>query len=224
MFRQIITEQNAITAVESQAEETTQGAAHDINKAAQAASIVQVLVKAKNNSAAIVALSPLRRVLHTIFGLTRTQCATVAADGYEDFTDFENMQWDSIEKWISAARNRKPNRGVLSLSAPKEKMIQALEFWVNDSLHIRRVKVESYFDETEFTTINMTEMANEDYIHYLDYKTDSDVSTPDKFSYNKWYIWEETVINWLKTKRGVTNIPLSYDILNNTTPLTMDES
>ena len=98
MLRHIITEQNAITAVEPQAEETTQGAAHDTNKAAQAAAIVQGLVNAKNNSAAIVALIPLHRVLHTIVGLTRTQCAAMAADGYEDFMDFENMQWDSIEK------------------------------------------------------------------------------------------------------------------------------
>ena len=30
--------------------------------------------------------------------------------------------------------------------------------------------------------------------------------------------------NWIKTKRVVTNIPLSYVILNDTTPLTMDHS
>ena len=39
----------------------------------------------------------------------------------------------------------------------------------------------------------MTEMVDDAYMHYADYKTESDISNPEKFSYNKWYIWEETV-------------------------------
>ena len=70
----------------------------------------------------------------------------------------------------------------------------------------------------------MTDMADEAYIHYLDCRTNSDVSIPDKFSYNKWDIGEETVSNWIKTKGGVTNPPLSYVICESTNPLTMDHS
>ena len=70
----------------------------------------------------------------------------------------------------------------------------------------------------------MTETVDDSYTHFLELKNNSDVSTPEKFSYNKWDIWEETVRNWLKNKRGVTNTPISYAILKNTTPLTMDES
>ena len=87
-----------------------------------------------------------------------------------------------------------------------------------------KVKVESYFDETEFTTINMTEMADEAYTHYLDCNTDSDISTPEKFSYTKWDIWEETVRNLLHTKRVSTNLPLSYVVHKDTNPLTVDHS
>ena len=83
---------------------------------------------------------------------------------------------------------------------------------------------EADFDDTEYTTIKMTDMADKAYIRYLDWNTDSGVSTPEKFSYNKWEILEDTVSNWIKTKRVVTNIPLSYVILNDTTPLTMDHS
>ena len=54
-------------------------------------------------------------------------------------------------------------------------------------------------------------------------KTDSDISTPEKFLYNKCDIWEETVSNWLQTKRGVTNLLLSYVIHKDTTPLTKDK-
>ena len=67
-------------------------------------------------------------------------------------------------------------------------------------------------------------MADDAYIHYLVCKNNSDVSTPEKLSYNKWDIWEEAVRNWLKTKRVVTNLPISYVIFKDTTPITMDHS
>ena len=70
----------------------------------------------------------------------------------------------------------------------------------------------------------MTEMDNTAYTHYLDCKTDSDVSPPEKFSYSKWYIWEETVRNWLHTKIWVTNLPISYFIRKDNAPLTMYHS
>ena len=74
--------------------------------------------------------------------------------------EFENMQWDSIEKWISAAIMSNLNRGGFSVSAAKEKRIQALALWVNDSLRIGRVKDEAEFYETDFTTTKMTEMVD----------------------------------------------------------------
>ena len=85
----------------------------------------------------------------------------MTSDGYEYFMDFENMQWESIEKWITTTRNINLNIGWLSLSATKEKRIQAVALWVNESLHIGRVKVESDFDDTEFTTIKMNEMVKD---------------------------------------------------------------
>ena len=36
-----------------------------------------------------------------------------------------------------------------------------LAFWVNDSLRIVRVNVDSELDETDFATIKMTEMVDE---------------------------------------------------------------
>ena len=69
----------------------------NVSTAAQAAGIFQGVVNAKNNAADIQALRPHLRVLHTICGLTWTQCVYVSTDGYEDFMDFENMKWDGIE-------------------------------------------------------------------------------------------------------------------------------
>ena len=86
------------------------------------------------------------------------------------------------------------------------------------------VKVEADFDETEFTTTKMTEMFDEAYIHYLDNNTNSDVRNPEKFSLKKRDIWEEAVRNFLQTKIGVTNLPISYAINKDTNPLTMDNS
>ena len=174
-----------------------------------------------NNSVSIAELSSLQRVLHKIVGLTRTQCAAVASYGYEDFIEFENMKWDSIEKRISVVIKININIGGFSVSDAKDIMIQALALWVNDSLRIGRLKVEADFYETEFITIKMNEMANEVYTHYLDFSTNSDVSTPDKLSLNKWEIFDETVRNWIKTKIGVTNLPLSYVTPKDTNPIIM---
>ena len=62
------------------------------------------------------------------------------ADGYEDFVDFENMRCQNIEKWIFSARKINFNSGGYYVSYAKEKRFQALEFWVNESLCIRREK------------------------------------------------------------------------------------
>ena len=135
---------------------------------------------------------------------------------------FENMHRDNIEIWISSARRSNLNRGGLSVSLKKEKSIKDLLLWVKDSLLPGRVNVEADFYDTDITTTNMTDMDYEAYIHYLDCKTNSDVITPDKFSYTKWYIWEELASNWLHTKIGVTNIPISYIIHKYNGPLTVD--
>ena len=65
---------------------------------------------------------------------------------------------------ISAARKSNLNRGGFYVSSTHEKRVQDLALWVNDLLRIGRVKSEADFDDTEFTTIKMTEMADEAYI------------------------------------------------------------
>ena len=92
--------QNKNSPEASHAAVITQGEAHHENAAAaaQEIEIVQGVVNAQNNAAAIAALRPIQRFLHNIFGLTRTQCVAVTSDGYEYFMDFENIQWESIEK------------------------------------------------------------------------------------------------------------------------------
>ena len=92
-------------------------------------------------------------------------------------------------KCISALINNNVIRRGLYVSATRENSIKALAFWVIYSLRIGRVKLEADFDETEFTTIKMTEMVDEAYIRYVDWNTNSDVSTTSHVSYNKWDIW-----------------------------------
>ena len=60
---------------------------------------------------------------------------------------------------ISAEIKSNLNRGGLSVSAAKEKRIQALAFWLNYAPCTGSVKVEADFDETEFTIIKMNEVA-----------------------------------------------------------------
>ena len=153
--------------------------------AAQAAALLVQQQAIAAGAALIAALSPLQRLLHTNCGLTQAQYTAMAADGYVDLMDFENMQWTSVEKWISATRKSTLNRGGFSVSAAREKRIQALVFWINDQLRTGRATVEADFDEAEFNATTMADMVDEAYIYHLDCNTDSDVSTPEKFAYNK---------------------------------------
>ena len=90
--------QNANAAAEAQVAAIAQGPAQNANVTAeaQAEAIVQGAVNAENNAATIATLRPFQRFFHTIVGLTRTQCISVASDAYEDFMDFENIHWDNI--------------------------------------------------------------------------------------------------------------------------------
>ena len=84
-----------------------------------------------------------------------------------------NEAWKITSLFGHTARFRRPvikhtHRRGLSVSAAKNKRIQALAFWINELLHIRRLKFEDDFDETEFTIVKMNEIVDEAYIHYLD--------------------------------------------------------
>ena len=92
---------------------------------------------------------------------------------------FDSMLWESIEKWILAVRKSNIKRGGFSVLDAKEKRIQCLAFWINDTLRNWRVNFEAEIDDTNFTTIKITEIVDDAYIHYLECKTDSDVRTPE---------------------------------------------
>ena len=89
--------QNSSLEAAAQEEAVTQVSYQNANAAAQSAAIVQVVLNEANNAAAIAALISLQRVLQTIVGLTRTQCAGMAADGYEDFIDFEKYNGTALK-------------------------------------------------------------------------------------------------------------------------------
>ena len=133
--------QNADAASSTEALAMAQGASHNSNSAAQASAIFQGVVNVENNNAEIAWLIPLQRFLNAIVGLTPKECVAVAADWYEYFMDFENIQWDNIENFISGVTKINLNIGGFSILSANEKRIQALALWVNDSLRIRRVKV-----------------------------------------------------------------------------------
>ena len=42
---------------------------------------------------------------------------------------------------------------------------------------------------------------------------DDDVQTPKTFKYNDWIDWQQSVITYLKAKKGITDVPLYYMIL-----------
>ena len=113
----------------------------------------------------LAGLDPIQRVLNNVVGLTQPQCVAIEADGYQEFMDFENMNWINVEKWIYSARRANLNRGGFSISAAKEKRMQALAFWVNDLLRTGKAKVEADFEEADISAPGrISELAEEAYI------------------------------------------------------------
>lgn len=152
------------------------------------------------------ALLTFQNVLTQVLNLTQRQIACLVSEGFTDFREMHDWDYDEIKEWAAEKTKLPANRansatfGVIAV-----KRLQALGFWVNDL-----IKRGQPIDPNAFTDQVMRDMIVEAKTNHQESKAKSEVEMPEKFKYEKWETWEETVVNYLNSQKGISGLPLSY--------------
>ena len=122
-------------------------------------------------------------------------------------TLFEN---ENVSKLASAMAKLPINQGRLYVNQIQVIKLQAACEWLRDQLH-------RGFELTdEFVVGNLTEDVLTTFIQERkadeDAGTADDVKAPEKFEPHHWIAWHMKISNYLKARRGSSNIPLYYVI------------
>jgi hypothetical protein len=143
-----------------------------------------------------------------IMGYTVRQQEAIEQNGWVSLQDFTGYGTTEIKDWTYAIDRRPATRGGCSFGSVATQKLQALNFWINQQgLRGHAITIND-FDEATMRT------AMEDYkVAELENKTNSDATIPEKFSYENWIDWQQSVITYLKAKKSIKpSIPLYYII------------
>ena len=143
-----------------------------------------------------------------VMGYTERQQEAIESNGWVSLQDFRGYGTTEIKDWTQVIDRRPANRGGCSFGSVATRKLQALNFWINQQLLRGRDITNADFDDATMRT------AMEDYkIAELEGKADSDATTPEKFSYDNWIDWQQSVITFFKSKKSINPaIPLYYVI------------
>ena len=154
-------------------------------------------------------------ILQNILNLTAQQANTIPNNGWVALNDFERYTTSDIETWTSSIGRVAVNRGGGLFPSVRVRHLCALNHWVN-----RRILRGVPLVAVEFTTVELrTAMANYP-IHDQMREANPMVDKPDRFNYDKWVDWQDSMVTYLKGRRNITrDIPLYYIIRPDTAPL-----
>ena len=142
-----------------------------------------------------------------VLELNEAQRTAITNNGWVQLEDFRDFDCNRIKDWISTMEKRNINCGGVNFCSIAFKKLQALSYWCNQQ--ILRGKVLNCDD----FTADVLKQAMEDYqVYYEKSKRESDAQIPSKFVYDEWVEWQQSVITYLRNKKGVRNIPLYYVI------------
>ena len=153
-----------------------------------------------------------------VLELNEAQRNAITNNGWVRLEDFRDFGYEGIKSWVGTMEKRTVTRGGVNFGSVAFKKLQALSYWCKQQ--ILRGKV---LDCANFNANALTQ-AMEDYqIDYEESKRESDAQMPSKFVYDEWVDWQQSVITYLKNKKGVRNIPLYYIIRKEPCTIPIDE-
>jgi hypothetical protein len=145
--------------------------------------------------------------LNGILSLTVPQVNCLIGDGYTEATTLVNWTYKEIRDWCTAKSKIAVNRGGAIFGDRKAKCLLGMAWWVND-LTLRGLEV----DITSFNDVMLTDSIDEAKLEYEEGKVESALAKPDKFSHDKWSIWEEAIYNYFTSLKNSRGVPLAYVI------------
>jgi len=145
--------------------------------------------------------------LNNVLNLTGPQVNSLVGEGYSEATTLVNWTYKEIRNWCHAKSKIAVNRGGAIFGDRKTKCLLGLAWWVND-LTLRGLQV----DITAFDDEMLTEAIDEAKLEYEEGKVESVLAKPEKFSHEKWSIWEESIYNYFTSLKNSRGVPLAYVI------------
>lgn len=153
-----------------------------------------------------------------VLELTPQQRAAITQNGWVRLGDFRDFGYQQIKDWTDTMEKRTLARGGVNFGSVAFKKLQALAYWCNQQL--LRGKV---LDCGDFDADALQQSMEDFQIDYKESKRESDAQMPPSFTYDKWVDWHQAVITYLKSKKGVRNIPLYYVIRKEPCPIGIHE-
>ena len=170
--------------------------------------------------AAVVALAQAKadfeHVLNHVCGLTQLQRNTLINDGYDTADSVKHWKFNRIRDWAEKKASLAAAAGRCTFGDRKIKCIQGLSYWCTKTslMGIGLVNIVNAFDIAV-----MNDSITEAELEYEDSKKDSDIDKPEKFSYEKWNQWEESVYNYFTAEKNSLGVPYAYIIRKDPCPL-----
>lgn len=146
--------------------------------------------------------------------------ATVLIDeGYDSLEELRFWDYDDISKWAANKGKLPLNRGGCVYGDPRVRNLQAFAFYATD-MHRRGLPL-SLRDFDGNMLLKYKEMVRVDRAKKV---LKSEVAMPPSLERDTvWEDWENSLINYLQSRRGIDNIPLSYVIRSNDRPDRVDD-
>ena len=157
-------------------------------------------------------------VTEHVLQLTQAQRTAITNNGWIRLVDFRDFGYNEMKDWVDKIEKRAVNRGGVNFGSVAFKKLQALAYWCNQQ--ILRGKT---LDCANFTGDVLRQAMTDYQIDYEESKRESDAQLPSKFVYDEWVDWQQSVITYLKSKKGVRNIPLYYVIRKEPCTIPIDE-
>ena len=150
-----------------------------------------------------------------VLELTINQANALSNNGWETIDAFEGYSTKDIKEWMSTIAKVPITRGGCVYPMVRAKRVIALSFWVNHNILRGIVPDPNTFLAPVLQQALLDYPVHDDYIAAVD-----TADKPDKFSYEKWVDWQDSVITFLRNTKSVNrSIPLYYIIRKEPNPI-----
>jgi len=151
-------------------------------------------------------------VLRGFHEFSLDQCQTLRNEGYSSLAHLYNWRHDSIRKLLETISNRPVTRGGRHFGDRKIKELQALTWFLTDRRQRGLSPDLDLYCQNADNYIALAEMDS------LVSKKETIITKPEKFKYNEWNQWEESVYLYLNSITSSCGAPLSYVIRKDLDP------
>jgi len=146
-------------------------------------------------------------------GLFKHQIEAIAAEGYLMISDFSLNQYSDIDSFAKKLQALLPKRGGIHLGHMHVLCLKAFLYWLKN---LTRCNIDLYDINKDFGQYKLEESIKAlEVFKEVKKNKDSKTKAPDKFQPHSLWGWtqfNQDLLNYLLSIRGISGVPLSYII------------